>query len=130
MGLAFACILAAGCGGGGKPEVKPIEGPAKEVAAVVKRFETAMRQRDFATVCQDLLAASVRARSGGADCPRIFGERARDVKRPRIRIDAIEVSGNTARATVRTTATGQASAQDTIRLVRERGRFRIASLGG
>jgi hypothetical protein len=71
----------------------------------------------------------VRERSGGADCVRIFGQRAADVKRPRIRIDAIEVAGNSATARVHTTAAGQSSVADTIRLVRERGRFRIASLG-
>lgn len=88
-----------------------------------------MRQRDFQVVCDQLLSASVRGRSGGEDCPRTFGRRAADVKRPRIRIDEIEVSGDRAIARVHTTAAGQASVADTIRLVREGGRFRIAALG-
>lgn len=124
------CLFVAGCGGGGGDEPKPIKGPAKEVAAVVQRFEKAMRQRDFKVVCDQLLSSSVRSRSGGDDCPRIFGERAADVKRPRIRIDAIEVAGHKATVRVHTTASGQASVADTIRLVREGGRFRIAALGG
>jgi hypothetical protein len=51
------------------------------------------------------------------------------VRRPRIVIRSIDVSGNAALARVRTTATGQAATNDVIRLVRERGRFRISSLG-
>jgi hypothetical protein len=127
--LVFLCLFAAGCGGGGSDEPAPIKGPAKEVAAVVQRFEKAMRQQDFRIVCEELLSSSVRARSGGEDCPRVLGERASDVKRPRIRIDSIEVAGQKATVRVHTTAAGQASVADTIRLARERGRFRIASLG-
>jgi hypothetical protein len=124
------CLAAAGCGGTGDDEPEPIEGPAKEVAAVIERFEKATREHDFTAVCAHLLATAVRSRAGGADCPRILGERARDVRRPRIRIDSIDVSGTTARAEVHTTAAGQASVANTIRLVREGGRFKIASLGG
>jgi hypothetical protein len=127
--LGFLCLFAAGCGGGGGEEPAPIKGPAKEVAAVVQRFETAMRQQDFQVVCDELLASSVRSRSGGEDCPRILGQRAADVKRPRIRIDSIEVAGDKATVRVHTTAAGQGSVADTIRLAREGGRFRIASLG-
>lgn len=129
LALGFLCLFAAGCGGGGGDDPAPIKGPAKEVAAIVERFEKAMRTQDFRVVCEQLLSASVRARSGGQECPRVLGERAGDVKRPRIRIDAIEVAGDKATARVHTTASGQASVADTIRLVRERGRFRIAALG-
>lgn len=125
----FLCVLVAGCGGGGADKPAAIKGPAKEVAAVVQRFEKAMRTGDYRIVCDELLSASVRERSGGGDCARILQQRAADVKRPRIRIDAIEVAGDSATARVHTTAAGQASVADTIRLVREGGRFRIASLG-
>jgi hypothetical protein len=51
------------------------------------------------------------------------------VRRPRIRIQSIEVQGSQALVRVRTTATGQAATRDVIRLVREQGKFRVLSLG-
>jgi hypothetical protein len=122
-------VLIAGCGGGGSGKPEPISGPAKEVAAVIQRLEKATAQRDFATICNDLLAAVTRRQAGGDSCPDVLGQRARGVSRPRIRIQSIEVSGNQARVRVRTTATGQAAIGDVIRLVREHGRFRVLALG-
>lgn len=128
--LPAVCVLAAGCGGSKNAAPKPISGPAKEVAEVVQRLETATARQDFATICDDLLASATRRQAGGADCERVLGERASDVRRPRIAIQAIEVDGNRAQARVRTTARGQAPTTDVLRLVREGGRFRISSLGG
>jgi hypothetical protein len=59
----------------------------------------------------------------------VLGERAGNVRRPRIVVQAIEVDGNSAQARVRTTARGQAATTDVIRLIREGGRFRISALG-
>jgi hypothetical protein len=129
-GLPAVLLVAAGCGGGGKSAPKPISGPAKEVATVVQRLQKATAEHDFATICDHLLAAATRRQAGGANCARVLGERAAGVHRPRIRIEAIEVTGNRAQARVRTTAGGQAATTDVIRLVREGGRFRIAALGG
>lgn len=128
-GLVVICLLAAGCGGGDKVSPKPIQGPAKEVADVITRLESATAKQDFATICDDLLAAATRRQAGGADCVSVLQKRAGDVRRPRIVVQSIEVSGNTAQARVRTTATGQAATTDLIRLVREGGRYRISSLG-
>ena len=125
--IAVAAVLA-GCGDGdGDP--RPIEGPAKEVAEVVQRFERATADHDFATICTDLFTAAVRERAGGEDCAQVLGERGARVRRPRILIDRIEVTGSRALVKVTTTAAGQARVTDTIELKREGGRFRIASLG-
>jgi hypothetical protein len=96
---------------------------------VIQRFEKATAQQDFTTICDELLAASTRKQAGGADCPAVLDQRARGVRRPRIRIQSIEVKGNQAQVRVRTTAIGQAPSSDVIRLVRENGRFRVLSLG-
>ena len=122
-------MLVVGCGGGGDGKPKPITGPAKEVAGVIQRLEKATARRDFATICDDLLASATRRQAGGADCPDVLDQRARGVTHPRIRIQAIEVQGANAQARVRTTATGQAATTDVIRFVRENGRFRVLSLG-
>jgi hypothetical protein len=122
-------VFAAGCGGGGNAKPKPISGPAKQVADVVQRFEQATAQKDFLTICNDLLATSTRKQAGGDQCPSVMEQRARGVSRPRIRIKAIEVDGDRATVSVRTTAAGQAAASDVIRLARQNGQFRVVSLG-
>jgi hypothetical protein len=122
-------MLMAGCGGAESGKPKPISGPAKQVAGVIQRLEKATAQRDFTTICDDLLASATRRQAGGADCADVLGQRARGVRRPRIRIRSIEIQGNQAVVRVRTTATGQAATGDVIRLVRENGGFRVLSLG-
>jgi hypothetical protein len=127
--LAVLTLFFAGCGAGSTPKPKPISGPAKDVAAVVERLQKATAQKDFQTICNDLLSAATRRESGGTNCPAVLGARARGVSRPRIVIKSIEVDGPSARVAVRTTAGGQAETTDIIQLVREHGHFRIASLG-
>ena len=123
------CVFVAGCGGGGGGKPKPISGAAKQAATVIQRLEKATARRDFTTICDDLFAATTRKQAGGDSCPDVLDQRARGVRRPRIRIKSIEVSGNAARVRVRTTATGQAPITDVIHLVRENGSFRVLSLG-
>jgi hypothetical protein len=124
-----ACICAAGCGAGDRAQPKPISGAAKEVAAVVQRLEKATARKDFSTICDELLASVTRKQAGGDDCPAVLGTRVRGVRRPKIKIESIEVDGARAQARVRTTASGQAATVDVIRLVREDGNFRVISLG-
>ena len=124
------CLIAAGCGGSGSGKPAPIQGPAAEVAAVVERLHTALAAHDFAVVCDELLSSAERRQAGGSECPRLLATTARDLRKPRIAIQTIELSGDRALVKVTTTAEGQAPANDVIRLVRQHGRFRIASLGG
>lgn len=122
-------VLVAGCGGAGNAAPKPISGPAKEAAQVVGRLEAATAHKDYATICSDLFAASTRKQAGGPECSEVLAARARGVSHPRITIQAITVEGNRAQVRVRTRAQGQDPATDVIRLVRQNGEFRIASLG-
>ena len=126
---ALSCLLIAGCGGGGSRKPEPISGAAKEVATVIDRLEKATAKRDFTTICNLLLSTATRKQAGGDSCPQVLDERARGLRHPHIRIESIEVQGNQAQAHVRTTATGQEPISDVIRLVREKGRFRVLALG-
>lgn len=121
-------VFIAGCGGGGKAEPRPISGPAKEAADVVQRLEKATLEQDFSTICDDLLASATRKQAGGNQCESVLAVRARGVAKPRIKIRGIEVQGERASVRVTTTARGQVSVDDVIRLVRENGRFRVSSL--
>jgi hypothetical protein len=126
---ALAGVAAVGCGGSGDRKAKPIRGPAKEAASVVQRLQRATAERDYKTICRDLFSRRVRDQAGGKDCPRFVKRQAGDVRNPRIEIKDITVRRSGASVRVETRASGQARAPETIELVREGGRFRIASLG-
>jgi hypothetical protein len=96
---------------------------------VIEALQGALRRHEFQVICDNLLSASERRQAGGAACPRILAQSAGDLRRPRIVIERIQLGKDRAVVTVRTTAEGQAPAGDVVRLVRERGHFRIASLG-
>ena len=95
----------------------------------MQQLQKATAEGDFTTICDELLTAATRKQAGGADCPAVLDARARGVRRPHIVIKGIEVQGDRAVVTVRTTAVGQDATTDVIRLVRENGRFRVSSLG-
>ena len=111
-------------------EAKPISGPGKQVADVVVRLELATRRRRFDVVCNELFTRAARARAGGKDCVTLLGSTAKDVRRPRIRLLSVRLDGDRAEARVRTRAEGQAAVEETIDLLREGGRYRIAALRG
>ena len=127
--LTLVVVLAiALLGGGGDDEPERITGAPKEIAAVVARLERATQRREFNVLCDDLFTRSARERAGGKDCVALLRETAKDVRKARIRLLDVRVQGNRARARVRTTSEGQTAVEETIDLVRERGRYRISAL--
>ena len=130
-GPAALCALViglAGCGGGDDED--PAGGLAQEAGAVVDQLERSIREGDFERVCSELLSAEVRRQAGGGDCPAMLERTSAGVKRPRIEVKAIKIEGAMAAVDVVTVAEGQARVEDTIRLVREDGAYRISSLSG
>ena len=121
--------LQAGCFGSGD-DARPASGPEKAVAGTVRQLERATARRDYTEICSDLLTASARRRAGGPDCVSLTRSAAAGVERPRIRLESIEIDGDRARVTVRTSAAGQGEAGDALVLRREGGRWRVDSLGG
>jgi hypothetical protein len=125
--MAVGAILA-GCLGA-DDEPRPPTGAAREIGEVVDRLERATAERDFALICRDLFTAAARERAGGRDCARLTRSAAAGVARPSIELDAIELRGATAQATVRTRATGQAEVSDVLLLRRRGGEWRVEALG-
>jgi len=126
--MAVAAFLT-GCLGAGD-DARPASGASRAIAATVQRLERATADGDFATICGDLLTASARRRAGGPDCVRLTRSAAEGVERPRIELKGIELDGARARVKVVTHAAGQAEVSDELVLRRERGRWRVDSLGG
>ena len=130
-GTAALCALVLGlasCGGGDDEEATG--GLAQEAAAVVEQLEKSIRAGEFERICSELLSAEVRRQAGGGDCPAMLERTSAGVKRPRIQVQKISIEGAMASVQVVTVAEGQDRVEDTIRLVREAGAYRISSLSG
>ena len=129
-----ACSLAlaglAGCSLGDDDEPGPAPGTVRAVERTVDRFERAIVAGEWEAVCGDLFTASARRRAGGRACARLLRSDAEGLRRPRIRIERIDVEGRRAAVRVRSTARGQQPLTDVIELRRVDGEYRIDSLDG
>ena len=118
-----------GCSIGGDDEPKPVTGPAKEVAAAVERFEQAVAQQDFKTICDELFTANARQRAGGDDCVAQTSSAVEGLRRPRLQIEEIRVTDDSASVRVATEATGQARVTDSMELRKTDGRWLVEAVG-
>jgi hypothetical protein len=123
LALALAAAgTAAGCG----------KSDDEQVREALTRFESAAKQRDFKELCDDLLARELvaRLRAVGLPCPIALSRGLGSVLQPSIDVEKVKVSGDTALAQITTTAVGQRPSHDTMRLVKQDGKWRISSLSG
>ena len=128
--MAVAAMLApVGCSLGGDDEPKPVSGPAKEVAAAVEQFEHAVARRDFRTICDELFTATARQRAGGDECVALTSSAVEGLRRPRLQIEEIRVSDDTASVKVATEASGQARVTDSLELRKTDGRWLVEAVG-
>ena len=127
--LCTLVIALAGCGGGDDDD-DDADALAREASAVVEQLERSIAAGDFEQICSELLSAEVRRQAGGGDCPAMLERTSASVKRARIEVNEIKIEGATATVDVVTVAQGEARVEDTIRLVREAGAYRISSLSG
>jgi hypothetical protein len=129
IALSALIIGLASCGGG-DDEDQDAGGLAREAAAVIEQLERSIAAGEFDRICAELFSAEVRRQAGGGDCPAMLERTSAGVKRPRIEVKDIKIEGANAIVDVVTVAEGQARVEDTIRLVREAGAYRISSLSG
>ena len=127
--IALAAGLAGGCSDEEPAKQKTFSGPEREVVAVVEAFERATAEKDFREICSRLFTAEVRKQAGGEDCEQVLRRSAEGVKDPRLTVERVEVSGDSATARVVTTARGQKRVSEELRLVRQGGSFRLSVLG-
>ncbi len=119
---ALVLVAATGCG----------QEPPEQVRSAVERFASASAQKDYQELCREILAPDLveRVRSVGLPCEAALEVGLGAVREPTLEIVSIEVADDQALARVRTGAAGEQPSEDSIRLVREDGDWRIASLSG
>jgi hypothetical protein len=125
LGPAVAIALVAALAGCGKS-------PSEEsrVRDTLDRLTKATAQRDFQTLCDDILAASLvkQVETAGVPCRDALRAGLGGVRQPRLKVVRVRIRGDRATATVHTSATGQKASDDTVALAKEGSGWRVVSL--
>ena len=121
---ALVLLILAGCGESGPT-------PEEQVRSTVAEFGRATAAKDYAALCDRLLAPELieEVESIGLPCERALRRGLGDVEDPRLTIGRIEIRENEASAEIRTSAAGEEPSQDMLRLVNVNGVWKISSLG-
>jgi hypothetical protein len=127
--LLAAAGIATGCGSAGSNSSSDFSGAKKDVATTVEDLESAARSSDEGKICRDLLASSLIAslRSGGQTCNTAISDAIDDADTFDMTVKSVTITGTAAIAVV---DAKEKSTNDTFKLAREGGRWKIASLGG
>jgi hypothetical protein len=118
--------LAAGCGGGPSTQ--------EQVRQTLDEFGRATAAKDYQALCDRVFAPKLveKLTQVGLPCEIAMQRSFEDVENPRLTIGRITVADDekSAKAEVRTSATGQRPSQDTVELVPvEDDGWRVSSLG-
>lgn len=99
----------------------------KLVRTALERYEKASRDKDYQTLCDDLLASSYvkQTASSGLPCEVALRTALEDVHDPTLRVLSVEVNGDRAAASVSGSAAGQVPGKAVYTLIRENGSWRI-----
>lgn len=110
--------------------LKPGPDDNEAVAETLNEYAAATRDKDYQTICDDLFAKDLveRTRAAGVPCEVALKVGLEKRQNPRLEVLGVEVNGNQALARARTTAGGEVPSTDVIRLIKEDGQWRVASL--
>jgi hypothetical protein len=113
-------VALAGCGGGDQ---------AAAVRSTLDKFANATARQDYRTMCGLLSPALVRnVEQIGLPCEIALSRGLAGVRRPRLVVRSVTVSGDRATARVHTTAENQAPLDGTVGLERVGGSWRLSTL--
>jgi len=115
-----AAALASGCGADDERDVRD----------TLERYATAVERQDYQALCDELLSDQLveNLREVGYPCEIALQRGFADVEKPSISVRRVKIDGNTASAVARTDAANQEPSEDTIRLAKEDGRWKIFDL--
>ena len=102
-----------------------------DVQAKVQQFVHAAADRDYKTICGQVLAPSLleHLAAGGVGCEQAMQIALGRVQSPTLSIGRVTISGSTASVITLTAARGQEASLDAIQLVKTGQGWRITSLG-
>ena len=110
--------------------LRPGPNDSEAVSETLDDYAAATRDKDYQTICDDLYAKDLvdRVRAAGLPCEVALRTGLGDRQNPRLEVLGVEVNGDQALARVRSTAGGEVPSTDLVRLVKEDGGWRVASL--
>jgi len=110
--------------------LKPGPNDNEAVSQTLEDYAAATRDKDYQTICDTLYATDLveRVRAAGLPCEVALRTGLEDRQNPRLEVLGVEVNGEQALARVRSTAGGEVASTDLVRLVKEDGDWRVASL--
>ena len=110
--------------------LRPGQNDSEAVSETLEQYAEATRDKDYQTICDDLYAEDLveRVRAAGLPCEVALRTGLEDRQNPRLEVLGVEVYGDQALARVRSTAGGEVPSTDLVRLVKEDGDWRVASL--
>lgn len=128
--LALPIALSA-CGQTVKDSSSDFQGDQKAVAETVEDLQSASRKHDGEKICGDLLAPALAAKIKAASkdtCDTAVKDALSDADSFELQVQKVTVSGATATAVVESEG-GDKDRVDTLRLVKDGGSWKIATLG-
>ena len=106
------------------------ERPTEAVHKTVDRFGKAVADKDYQELCDNLLASNLidALEESGVACELALKTGFADVKNPQLAVKTVAVNGDKALVTVHSTASNQPPSNDTLSLVKQKGKWKISSL--
>ena len=110
--------------------LRPGPNDSEAVSQTLDDYAAATRDKDYQTICDRLYAKDLvdRVRAAGLPCEVALRTGLEDRQNPRLEVLGVEVNGDQALARVRSTAGGEVPSTDLVRLIKEDGGWRVASL--
>lgn len=120
IALGLALLVLPACGRSDEDEVRDS----------VEAFGQATARKDYQALCDEILSRELvdKLKLAGLPCEQALRVALEEVRQPRLQIQQVTVSGDQARALVRTTAAGQEGSTDAVSLVKESRGWRVDSL--
>ena len=117
---AAALALLGGCG----------SSPSDQVRSTLRGFADATAKRDYQALCDDYFSPALvdQVEQAGLPCEAAIRPEISSTQKPKLEIRSVDVNGDLALAKVHTSAANQPPSDDTIQLLKVKGKWRIASL--
>ena len=118
--LALLALLASACG----------RSEERDVRAALEGLDDAIAKRDYQRLCDDVFSEKlIEEVERSVPCEiALKNSEIATIKQPKLEIKRIKIDGKSASADVRTSAQGQKPSDDTVKLVKEGGDWRILAL--